>query len=80
MLTLIKAHSPVWADAGKTRIILRCEFEQLAVGEIGFLASPDDPEPHGRTIFQDAALGKYGAVKDYIPPPPRVEDANTAPA
>lgn len=71
-LTLVRASNPRWGDAKHSFIIIDAEFAELKfMGLHGFMASPDDVEPHGRTLFQDASLGNYGKVADYVPSPPR---------
>lgn len=37
-------------------------------GQIAFTASPNDPEPHGRAIFEWLQNGEYGPVLPYNPP------------
>jgi len=31
-------------------------------GEVWFTASPDDPEPHGRELYQRAINGEFGEI------------------
>ena len=57
------ASAPQWANAEKTAINLMVDFDHLGV--VPFLASSDDPEAHGRAIFEDAKAGKYGKLKAY---------------
>jgi len=73
--TLIGAKNPQWGRADKSAIDLECKFshyERLGIGTdtdgyTGFWASLDDPEPHGRAIFEAAKAGEYGTIKDYDP-------------
>ena len=37
-------------------------------GEIPFTASPNDPEPRGQAIYQNAKNGMYGEVEPYVEP------------
>ena len=73
--TLIGARNPVWANEEKTLISLECKFshyESMGLtendGYYGFTADPNDPELHGRQIFEKAKAGDYGTVGDYVEP------------
>jgi len=73
--TLIDAKNPRWMDEKKTSIVLECKFSHYADmgmtendGYYEFGASPDDPEEHGRQIFEKAKAGDYGTVGDYVAP------------
>lgn len=69
-MTLITAQNPRWGDANKSFILIDCEFlERRDLGLMGFMASPNDPEPHGVYIFQLAKAGEFGPVAPYTPPP-----------
>ncbi|MDD5249631.1 MAG: hypothetical protein PHY45_11630 [Rhodocyclaceae bacterium] len=59
--------APTWANAEHT--LIHCMIETDVYGVIPFAASPDDPESHGRTIFQAAVNGEFGAIAEYVPPP-----------
>ena len=57
--TLIDAKNPVWANEEKTLIELDCKFSHYASlgitendGYLSYMANPDDPEEHGRQIFE----------------------------
>lgn len=41
------------------------EMNHPVYGWISFTASPDDPEEHGRKIYELARAGKYGEVQPY---------------
>lgn len=69
-LTLKTAKSPSWADAKKSRINLRVQFEELPGEELPFTAAPTDPEAHGRDIFQRAVAGEFGPVAAFVAPTP----------
>jgi len=60
------AHSPQWADAAHTMIILTWVHDTL--GSIPFAASPTDIELHGRELFAQAAAGDFGVVAEYVAP------------
>ena len=73
--TLIDAKNPKWMDEEKTSIVLECKFSHYADlgmtennGYYEFGATPDDPEEHGRQIFEKAKAGDYGTVGDYVAP------------
>jgi len=57
-----------YADQGHNRI--DCEINHPQYGWIPFTADPDDPEKHGKDIY-DAALSSGPAA--YTPPDPAVE-------
>tara|TARA_R100000458_G_C8049730_1_gene97413 strand:- start:168 stop:416 length:249 start_codon:yes stop_codon:yes gene_type:complete len=71
--TLIGAKNPVWANKEQTLIQLDCKFSHYAAigitennGYLSFMADPDDPEEHGRQIFEKAKAGDYGTVGDFV--------------
>ena len=67
--TLVAAHAPRYADPGNTTVRLFVEFAELAqLGALDFLATPDDPEPHGREILRSALAGQFGEIAPYVPP------------
>jgi hypothetical protein len=64
--TLLKAHSPVFADIDNKSVKLICVFKEIAhMGEIGFWAHPDDVEPHGPDICARAIAGEFGKVAPF---------------
>ena len=72
---LIDAKNPRWMDEEKTSIVLECKFSHYADmgmtendGYYEFGATPDEPEEHGRQIFEKAKAGDYGTVGDYVAP------------
>lgn len=67
--TYTQAINPKWADANQTGIELDVDFDHLEDGLVPFLASPEDPEPHGREIYARAVAGDFGEVAAYTPPP-----------
>lgn len=67
--TLVAAHSPVYADPGNLTVRLKCSFAELqSFGDVDFLATSNDIEPHGREILQSALAGQFGEIGPYVPP------------
>jgi hypothetical protein len=67
--TLVSAANPVFADAGKKTVALDVVFAELAsYGAILFVATPDDPEPHGPAILQRAIAGEFGVIGAFVEP------------
>jgi hypothetical protein len=62
-----------YADFEQTRI--NCSVDFTSAGILPFTADKNDPEPHGREIFERAVAGDFGAIEDYQPPP----EMNTIP-
>lgn len=58
--------SPQWANKEKTVVNVLLTFEGL--GEIPFSASELDDTEHGKEIYRDVKLGKYGGIVAYCPP------------
>jgi hypothetical protein len=70
--TVKSAHSPVYADALNKTISLQVTFVELeTMGDMTFLATPDDIEPHGKAILASALAGQYGAIGQYVAPAPK---------
>ena len=66
-MQVLSAKNPQWADAEKLRILIDVEFAHI--GTMRFMASPVDPEPHGRQLFERATVDlEFGSVADYVPP------------
>lgn len=65
--------NPRWANAEQT--IVDCEITTSQFGNevLPFSADQNDVEAHGRAIFSDLVAGKYGAIAEYVPPPPEPE-------
>lgn len=68
--TLKSAHSPQYAAADHTAIIVMVQFVELPGLEMTFMARADDPEAHGRDIYHRALAGDFGAIAEYVPPAP----------
>jgi len=48
------------------------KFEEFA-NELPFSASPNDVEPYGVELYNNAVAGDYGPVAPYVPPPEPVQ-------
>lgn len=68
-MNLEYAKNPKWADAEHTMIDLIIKWDKFPE-ELPFTASPNDVEPHGRTIFSLAQAGQFGPVAEYVAPTP----------
>lgn len=66
----MNASAPVWANPQMTAIDLIVDHPEF--GPIPFTASVDDVEAHGRELFGRALAGEFGAIGNYIAPPPIV--------
>ena len=50
---------------------INCKVKFAEFNEVHpFTASITDPEDHGVSIYNEIISGKYGAIGDYVPPPP----------
>lgn len=64
----MQAKNPTYTvDNGIDLMVLHPEF-----GWIPFTARPDDVEPHGVELYNNAISGKYGDIAPYVAPPPLV--------
>jgi len=63
--TVAQARNPKWGNQDKTYILVEVDFDELDEDWVSFAASVDDPEEHGRQIFQDCIDGVYGEVADF---------------
>ncbi|KHL70592.1 hypothetical protein SF06_06760 [Pseudomonas flexibilis] len=45
-----------------------CELEHPDFGWIPFTASPDDPEKHGRELYERIVAGDFGDIAPYVEP------------
>jgi hypothetical protein len=69
-------HNPRWALAGTPTDLSPIALDCMQYGQPGvFVASPQDPEPHGVAIWNDAKAGVYGTIGPYVAPPEMVQDA-----
>ncbi len=65
--TLVSAHSPAYADPLNQTVRLKAVFAEIAhFGEIDFVATPNDIEPHGREILASALAGQFGPITPFV--------------
>lgn len=57
-----------WADYNQTRIDMEVDFDELDEVFVPFTATPDDVEPHGVTLYNNAINGDYGTIGAFEPP------------
>ena len=78
MITYSDVKNVKWANYANTKIDMEVNFGHLGEEYVGFLAVPDDSEPHGVELFNRAVAGDFGPVAAYTPPPNLTgEDAMT---
>lgn len=65
--------NPSWADAEGSAITCDITTSQFGDEILSFIASPNDPEAHGRAIFADLIAGEYGLIGEYVAPEPVVQ-------
>ena len=65
--------NPQWATSNNSLINCIVDFEDL--GSTPFTANPNDTETDSAEIFNNCVAGKYGAIAEYVPPPPYVPSA-----
>lgn len=70
MLTIQSAHAPRWDNAEKTSLTLLVTFKEHAdnIGEVPFTACADDTSEHGAALYAGAVAGKFGDIRDFVPP------------
>ncbi|AZD06683.1 hypothetical protein C4K26_1261 [Pseudomonas chlororaphis] len=66
MMKVLSARTPCWNDQAHTTLNLHVIFEDTkdTLGEIIFTASPEDPEPHGRELFERAVALEFGDIAE----------------
>ena len=66
MMKILSARTPCWNDLAHTTLNLYVTFEESreSFGEIIFTASPDDPELHGRELFDRAVALEFGDIAE----------------
>lgn len=66
IITSVK--NPVWANEEKTKV--DCVITTFDYGgeQLPFTAFRNDPELHGRQLFEEFVLGVHGPIGDYVPP------------
>lgn len=66
--TLTSLTNPVWSNAAHTTIDCLITTSQFGAEILPFTADQNDVAAHGRAIFADLVLGKYGAIAEYVAP------------
>lgn len=66
-------NSLVWADKDNTIIDCKVTFPSLRM-EIPFTAHINDPEEHGREIYERAINGEFGPIGEYVERTPPVKN------
>lgn len=57
--------TPSWANTEHTLINVTVNFENI--GEVQFIASPLDAEPHGKEIYDRCVAGEFGVIAPFVP-------------
>jgi hypothetical protein len=65
-----KVLNPKWANAEHTAINCDVDFEGLNDDLISFTAVALGDYEHSHKIFSECLNGNYGAIAEYVPPPP----------
>lgn len=66
--TLTSLVNPRWSSVEHTAIDCEITTSQFGDEVLPFTASPNDVEPHGRTLFAQIVAGDFGPIADYIDP------------
>jgi hypothetical protein len=69
MLTIEYVKNCQYDNAEQTAIEMIVKFEEFNE-EFPFLATSYDTVPHGIELYNNDKAGLYGAIADYVPPPP----------
>lgn len=56
--------NPVWLDSTRMVITVDVVFPSIGSTPVKFNATPNDVMPYGVEIYNDAVIGKYGAVAE----------------
>lgn len=67
--TINSARNPKWVDEANTAIDLEVDFDELDEAYVPFTAAQYDAETWGRTLYQNAINGDYGAIAAWQTPP-----------
>jgi len=67
MPNIISASNPAYVNEQNTAINLDVQFD-IFPEPVPFTATPNDPEPYGVELYNDAQAGQYGPVAPYVPP------------
>lgn len=68
-IDVLTARELAWVDATQTRVNMVVQFAHLHEG-VPYTAASDDPEEHGRDLFDRAVAGEFGEIVEYVPPTP----------
>jgi hypothetical protein len=70
-VTIVGGENPQYADdtGDAINLVLTVSAKDGVERSIPFTASKNDPETHGREIYDLAKAGEYGAIAAYVPPP-----------
>lgn len=63
-----------WFNAEQTALTCDVVFTDLGIDPVGFCATVNDVEAHGREIFERAVAGDFGAIADYVDTSPSAEE------
>jgi hypothetical protein len=70
--------NPRWALEGTPTDLSPIALDCAQNGVAGiFIASAQDPEPHGVEVWNDCMAGKYGPIAPYVAPPVTVHEATS---
>lgn len=75
-MQITSARNPIFKSADSQAIDLLVVFDGSSV-EVPFTASNSDLEAHGRDLFARAMAGEFGAVSQFVPPPPPIPEVVT---
>jgi len=59
-------HNPIYYDENNLTIMLNGKTSDGKI--VNFLAVPNDPEPAGIAVYNNAINGKYGRISPYVAP------------
>ena len=60
-MKILDAKNPQWVN-DKSAINLEVNFAHLPEEYVSFTASPEDPEKHGRELYERALDGEFGEI------------------
>lgn len=66
--TINSVRNPIWVDYAQTKIDVEVDFDEIDEEYVPFTASPNDCEPHGVLIYNNAIAGVYGPIADFVIP------------
>ena len=62
-MKFVSAKNPQYNQDGSVELLVTF----ASIGEVQFVASPNDAEPHGRAIYAGAVAGDFGPIAPYTP-------------